>query len=78
MRIDSDNGTLRYYDTNGREIHEGDTVKMCGGLKKVYRTEKGYLGTDATNPEWIKKGMAVEGEYGIYPFEEADEPELVG
>ena len=77
MRIISDNGTLRYYDVNGREIHEGDTVKMCGRLQKVYRTEEGTFGTDATNPKWIMNGKAFEGEYGIYPFEETDEPEIV-
>ena len=67
----------RYYDMNGDQIHEGDTVFMAGRNREVYATEDGYLGTDATNPAWIERGMAAECEYGVYPFDEADEPVLV-
>lgn len=66
-----------YKDMNGREIHEGDVVYMDGRNRKVYATEDGYLGTDATNPVWIESGKAVECEYGIYQFTEYDEPILV-
>ncbi len=66
-----------YKDATGKEIHEGDTVFMDGRDRKVYATEDGYLGTDATNPYWIAKNMAVECEYGIYQFTEADNPVLV-
>ena len=66
-----------YYDMRGFLIDEGDTVLMDGKERKVYATEDGYLGTDATNPKWIEMGRAAEGEYGIYPFDEKDEPVLV-
>lgn len=62
---------------NGKEIHEGDIVKMGNELKEVYRTENNELGTDATNPLWIKTGRAVPTEFGIYPFDTADEPIIV-
>jgi len=64
----------KYFDRNGEEILEGDLVIMDGKIKKVYRTEDGYLGTDATNPKWIEIGRACECEYGVYPFEETDDP----
>ena len=37
------------------------------------------LGTDATNPSWIKSGRAIACEYGIYPLGslETDEVEVV-
>lgn len=67
-----------YYDMNGAEIHDGDTVAMNGRNWKVFATEEGYLGVDSTNPKWIESGRAAEGEYGIYPFSEGDEPVIVG
>lgn len=77
MTIIIENGAYIYLDVCGNEIHEGDTVLMDGKEKKVYRTEDGELGTDATNPAWIERGMAVEGEFGIYPFDTYDEPIIV-
>ena len=63
----------RYFDKNGVEIHEGDMVRsFLGNVYKVYLTEDGELGTDATNPKWIETGRAVPCEYGIYPFTEED------
>ena len=66
-----------YYDTNGKEIHEGDFVIMGNDKYEVALTEDGELGTDATNPLWIKKGRAVPFEFGIYPFNTGDEVTLV-
>lgn len=77
MKISFGKDGNRYYDMNGKELHDGDTVMMDGREQKVYLTEDGYLGTDATNPVWIEKGRAAPCEYGIYPFETADEPVLV-
>lgn len=64
----------RYFDENGAEIFDGDMVEFNGKVQKVYLTENGELGTDATNPLWVQSGRAVECEWGIYPFEETDEP----
>lgn len=64
---------LRYFDKNGKELHEGDTVIFdCGMEYKLYRTVDGELGTDATNPKWIEIGRACECEYGIYPLSASD------
>ena len=65
-----------YFDMNGEEIRDGDFVFMEGKRQKVYLTEDGYLGTDATNPKWIERGWAFECEFGIYPFNEGDAPVL--
>ncbi len=83
--IKVENGEYRYFDKHGVEITEGCKVKYCHGdkalerTKKVYRTENGLLGTDATNPSWIESGRAVPCEYGIYPFcaDETEEIEVV-
>lgn len=62
-----------YLDRNGNELHEGDFVKYSDGrIKKLYLTEDGQLGTDATNPKWIERGIACECEYGIYPLDYED------
>ena len=76
MTIKYEKDGVRYYDVNGAEVHAGDFVIMDGKIKEVYETEEGYLGTDATNPEWIRMGRAVACEFGIYPFCDADEPLL--
>ena len=77
MRIEYEKDTARYYDMNGDEIHEGDYVVMSDGkIEKVYLTDDGYLGTDATNPSWIERGLAVPCEFGVYPFSPLDEPVL--
>ena len=77
MKITYNNEAWHYFDINGIEIHDGDTVFMDGKPQKVFMAEDGELGTDATNPVWIEKGKAVEGEYGIYPFSTSDSPVLV-
>ena len=77
MKIDYSDKTPKYYDINNRQIKEGDVVLLEGKQKKVYLSEEGHLGTDATNPAWIKNGIAFECEYGIYPFLEDDEPEII-
>lgn len=66
-----------YFDKEGTEIHDGDTIKWDNGkIEKVYLTDQGFLGTDATNPKWIESGRAVPCEYGIYPFETQDMQEI--
>ena len=80
MRIEyskTSNEPNRYFDMNGEEIKENDYVWMMDRKMKVYLTDQNCLGTDATNPKWIEIGRAVETEYGIYPFNEADEPYLI-
>lgn len=77
MKIVYEKDTTRYYDIHGEEIHDGDTVLLDGREKKVYLTDSGCLGTDATNPAWVASGRAAPCEYGVYPFCEADEPELL-
>lgn len=59
----------RYFDKNGKEITDACKIKHADGtVEKVYLTEDGELGLDATNPEWIENGRACECEYGIYPL----------
>lgn len=73
--IKENNGKKLYFDKYGVEIKEGDELYLNandGTLKKVYLTDKGELGTDATNPSWIKRGLAAPCEYGIYPLNEED------
>lgn len=77
MKIVYEKDATRYYDIHGAEIRDGDTVLMDGRERKVYLTEDGYLGTDATNPAWVESGRAAPCEYGVYPFNESDEPELL-
>ena len=79
MRINynDEKNEMQYYDMHGNEIHDGDTVYMDGKERKVYATTEGLLGVDATNPKWIETGRACECEWGIYPFECTDEPELI-
>ena len=75
MKATIENG--HYYDKNGTEIHDGDTIKWDNGkVEKVYLTEENELGTDATNPTWIARGKAVPCEFGIYPFNKADMAEI--
>ena len=71
------NGEQVYYDKNGKEITEGCHVRYASGrVETVYRTEDGQLGTDATNPNWIKTGRACPCEYGIYPFDYNETEEI--
>ena len=75
MKATIENG--HYYDKNGNEIHNGDTIKWDNGkIEKVYLTEEDMLGTDATNPKWIEDGKAYPCEYGIYPFSKSDMAEI--
>ena len=67
----------RYFDKNGTELQEGDMIRYDSGrVQKLYRTDKGRLGTDATNPSWIASGRACECEYGIYPLEYGEMKEI--
>jgi len=73
IKYDSENGIFRYWDCEGNELHDGDVVKTNdGSIKKLYLTDQGTLGTDATNPSWIESGKAVPCEYGVYPLEDSD------
>lgn len=64
----------RYFDMDGKELHDGDVIvhTSTGKEEKLYLTDEGRLGTDATNPHWIETGRAVPCEYGIYPLENRD------
>ncbi|MBO5918732.1 MAG: hypothetical protein J6Q14_08210 [Oscillospiraceae bacterium] len=77
MKIVYEKDATRYFDIHGQELHDGDTVLMNGREQKVYLTEDGCLGTDATNPAWVASGRAAPCEYGVYPFYRADEPKLL-
>ena len=71
-----ENGIYHYFDRNSIELHDGEVVQYeSGSRQKLYLTENGRLGTDATNPVWIANGRAVPCEYGIYPLEEAETEE---
>lgn len=76
--ITYEGNTPRYYDRNGVEITEGCTIRFPHADKclerkyEVYRTDKGLLGTDATNPAWIASGKAAPCEFGIYPLSRED------
>ena len=80
--IKIENGQKKYFDRNGKEITEGCEIKFIHADKSLERTEKIYmtenneLGTDATNPKWIARGLAVPCEYGIYPLNKADTDEV--
>lgn len=80
--IKSENSEYRYFDKNGNEITEGCEIKYLHGdkslerVERVYRTEDGQLGTDATNPAWVDTGRASPCEFGIYPLT-AKETEMV-
>lgn len=68
----------RYFDKNGEEITQGLIVEDETGQKKViYSTIHGELGTDATNPDWIKMGLACSGMFGIYPLTIDDTESIV-
>lgn len=74
----------RYFDKNGIEITEGCKIRYDDGeIKTVYAWFDDHgrigLGTDATNPSWIKSGRAEPCEYGIYPLghNETNEVEVV-
>lgn len=71
--IKYENGRLCYYDKNGAEITDGCKIQFDdGAVKTIYLTERGHLGTDATNPRWIEMGRAVPCEFGVYPLTEED------
>lgn len=62
------------------KLQRGCTIRYTDGKeKKVYLTENGELGTDATNQKWIESGRAAECEFGIYPLEneETEEVEVI-
>ena len=72
-KIVEENGAYRYFDRDGKELHDGDTIVYESGREeKLYLTTVGTLGTDATNPHWISTGRAIPREYGIYPLELSD------
>ena len=78
--IKVENGKHRYFDKHGVEITDGCKIRYEDGrIEKVYLTTEGELGTDATNPSWIKSGRAEPCEYGIYPlgYNETNEVEVV-
>lgn len=77
MNIEFENGKLRYFDDNGVEITDGCYVKINGNVEKIHIAVTGQLGTDATNPYWLKTGRAYECEWGVYPLEEQSIDECI-
>lgn len=78
MVYDEVNDNYTYYDKNGNILHEGDIIIYDDGKEeKLYETEEGFLGTDATNRLWIETGRAVPCEYGVYPLEYEELKEVV-
>lgn len=78
--ITDEDGTIRYFDKNGVELFEGDTIKYheeSNTLFKLYLTVDGRLGTDATNPSWLESGRAFPCEWGIYPLENKEMFDIV-
>jgi hypothetical protein len=78
--IKTENGQRQYFDKHGVEITNGCKIRYASGrIETVYLTEEGELGTDATNPRWIARGLAVPCEYGIYPLtkDETNEVEVI-
>lgn len=72
------NGEYIYYDKEGNELHEGDTIRYTNGTtEKLYLTNDNMLGIDATNRKWIESGRAMPCEYGIYPLGRLDMQEIV-
>lgn len=71
-------GRYLYYDKNGSQITAGCQIKYPSGeVKTVYLTSENELGTDATNPEWIRSGRAFECEYGVYPLTLSETNEVI-
>lgn len=67
--IDMSVEPYRYYDKNGNEVHDGDTIMLFGRAEKVALLDDEIrLGTDATNRSWIESGRAFPFEYGAYPL----------
>ena len=67
-----------YHDRNGVELNAGDYIRLneYAQPQMLYEWEDEYgnkgLGTDATNPAWIKSGRAVPCEFGIYNLNSED------
>lgn len=77
-RIIEENGVYTYIDREGNELHDGDTIMWADGrMEKLYATEQGLLGTDATNPSWLASGRAYECQYGVYPLTWSEVQEIV-
>lgn len=76
--IESENSVYRYFDREGNELHDGDYIMRSNGkIEQLYLTDSDELGTDATNPAWIKAGRACACEFGIYPLNKSDMSEIV-
>ena len=77
-KIVEENDVYTYFDRDGNELHDGDTIMWADGrTQKLYATTEGRLGTDATNPSWLASGRAVECQYGVYPLTRSDVQEIV-
>ena len=71
--ITFENGARRYFDKHGREIVKDSIIRYPSGVEeRVYETDQGELGTDATSPGWIVTDRAVPCEFGIFPLTKAD------
>lgn len=79
--IDYKSEPPRYFDKNGKKIHECDRIVWSndypdiayrGRVDSIGSNEEGYLGTDATNRKRIEAGLLEPFECGIYLFNEDD------
>lgn len=71
--ITFENGVRRYFDKYGREIVKDSIIRYPSGAEeRVYETDHGELGIDATSTGWIATGRAVPCEFGIFPLTKAD------
>ena len=79
IKFEKETKKYRYFDKHGQEIMEGNYILMDGKYRRVYLTdaEYGILGTDATNPSWVKSGRALPCEYGCYELTTQDTEECI-
>lgn len=69
---------MEYHDKNGAILQAGDFIRWPDGrVDEVALTTAGELATDATNPAWIRAGLADPFDYGCYPLNREDMAEIV-
>lgn len=66
-----------YFDANGNEIREDMFIKEGNEYRLLYATEDGTIGTDSTNPSWVKSGRAIPCEYGIYSLTQQETEDCI-
>lgn len=69
---------MEYHDKNGAILRAGDLIRWPDGqIDELVLTTDGELATDATNPTWIRLGLADPFDYGCYPLNREDMAEIV-